>query len=120
LVLSIIPLVLAWQRSTNNPGTSKDANFYLLVQSSVLQFPGLFTAMFPIYRRSTASAWRWAQSFTALGVLCSFGCIPLYLKAPTMWSALISFYGSAAQAGMTLLIAQMADSDDIPAAKKKD
>ncbi|KAF8864279.1 hypothetical protein BDZ45DRAFT_669481 [Acephala macrosclerotiorum] len=66
--------------------------------------------MYPIYRRSTAFAWRWIRVFTALGALCSISSIPLYLKAPTMWSALVSFLGSAAQARMTLLIALMEDS----------
>jgi hypothetical protein len=76
----------------------------------MMQLLGLFTAMFPIYRRSPAHAWRWAQALTALGALCSLGSIPLYVYAPTMWSALVSFFGSPAQDGMPLLLALMADS----------
>jgi hypothetical protein len=76
----------------------------------MMQLLGLFTAMFPIYRRSLAHAWRWAQALTVLGALCSLGSIPLYIYAPTMWSALVSFFGSAARTGMALLLALMTDS----------
>jgi hypothetical protein len=79
-----------------------------------MQLLGLFTAMFPIYRHAKSHAWRWVQTFTALGASCSLISIPLYLYAPTMWSALLSFFSSAAQVGMTILIALMADIVTLP------
>jgi hypothetical protein len=101
-----MPTIFAWQQASNSIGTTHDVDFWLLIQSSMLQLLGLFTAMFPIYKRSPAHAWRWAQALTVLGALCSLGSIPLYNYAPTMWSALVSLFGSA-QAGMASLIALM-------------
>jgi len=79
-----------------------------------MQLLGLFTAMFPILRQAKSHAWKWSQVFTVLGAACSITSIPLYLYAPTIWSALFSFWGSAAQAGMALLIALMADATIVP------
>lgn len=79
-----------------------------------MQLLGIFTAMFPIYKRAKSHTWIWAQAFTIFGALCSILSIPLYLYAPTMWSALFSFFGSAAQAVMALLIALMADPVTLP------
>jgi len=61
-------------------------------------------------RRSSAHAWLWTQIFTSIGGSCAIAAIPLYLYTPTMWSALASFFSSAAQGGMALLLAIMADS----------
>lgn len=79
-----------------------------------MQLLGLFTAIFPMYRQAKNHAWMWTQAFTAVGTACSVASIPLYLYAPTMWSALLSFFGSAAQAGMALLLALMADVVTMP------
>jgi hypothetical protein len=45
-----------------------------------------------------------------MGIGCAIAAIPLYLYIPTIWSALISFLGSAAQAFMTLQLALILES----------
>jgi hypothetical protein len=113
-VLGFIPIIFAWHRATDLPGSAQDADFWLLIQSSIMQLVGLFTAMFPISRQAKSHAWIWSQAFTFLGASCSIASIPLYLYAPTMWSALLSFWGSTAQAGMALSISLMADAVTVP------
>jgi hypothetical protein len=106
----MIPLILAWRLSANVLGSTSDADFYLLIQNSTMQLLGLFMAMYPIARRSGSSAWQWARVFTAAGALCAIAAIPMYLYLPTMWSALMAFFGSIAQAIMTLELVLMVDS----------
>jgi hypothetical protein len=105
IILSLVPLVLAWRISGASPGTTSDVDFYLLIQTSIMQLLGLFTAIFPMAKRPASSAWIWAQFFTIVGVLVSVAAVPMYLYLPTMWSALVSFIGSATQIAVTLELA---------------
>jgi hypothetical protein len=75
-----------------------------------MQLLGIFTAIYALYENHTGTAWRWTQGLTILGVSCSVAAIPLYLYFPTMWSVLVSFFGSAAQALMAVQLALMAAS----------
>ena len=38
---------LAWTRSQHNPGTTQDADFWTLLQSSIMQLLSLFTMIYP-------------------------------------------------------------------------
>jgi FtsH-binding integral membrane protein len=113
-VASMVPMIFAWQRSSNSTGSTADVDFWLLIQTSVLQLLGLFTTIYPMPKHSTATAWLWAIVFTVLGSVCVFAAIPVYLYISTMWSAFSSFIGSAAQLSMTLQLALIADSRFTP------
>jgi len=76
----------------------------------MLQLLGLFTTIYPMPKRTTATAWLWAQVFTILGSMCAIAAIPVYLYVSTIWSAFVSFIGSAAQGLMALQLALIADS----------
>jgi hypothetical protein len=75
-----------------------------------MQLLGLFTTIYPLQRRSTKAAWLWAIAFSIVGSICSIGAVPLYLYVPVMWSALVSFFGSAAQALVALQLALLAET----------
>jgi hypothetical protein len=46
--------------------------------------------------------------FTVTGAFCAIAAIPMYLYLPKMWSALMAFFASVAQAIMTLELVLMA------------
>jgi hypothetical protein len=105
IAICIIPMILAWRSANDSPGTTTDTDFWLLVQTSALKILGLFTAIYPIYRKSTAHAWIWTWFFAGGGAACACAAIPLYLYIPTIWSALVSFLGAVTQAYMALQLA---------------
>jgi hypothetical protein len=100
----------AWRSSSNNEGSTADVDFYLLIQASIMSILGIFTAMYPTFWPPVSDAKRWAQGFATLGIICAIAAIPMYLRLPTMWSAVASFFGSAIQAFMTLHLAMSEDS----------
>src|SRR3569833_2550949 len=97
--ICIIPVVLAWRSADDIPGSMSDVDFWLLVQNSTLQLLGIFVSIFPIYRKSFASGWIWTWVFAVIGSICAVTAVPLYLYAPTIWSASISYLGSAVGGG---------------------
>ncbi|KAI2624879.1 hypothetical protein GGR54DRAFT_637779 [Hypoxylon sp. NC1633] len=109
---SLIPMGIAFSRSPSEAGTTEDADFYLLIQNTMIQVLGLVTAVGTVYRRSheNAIAWICALSLTAIGIICAVVSVPLYLCKPTFWSAFTSFSASATQAGVTLEIALMTEN----------
>ena len=96
-----------------------DADFWLLLQSSVMQLLGLFTPMLPVYRRPSKYAWVWTWVLVAAGSCCAIIVVPLYVIAPTIWSALLSFFGSAGQAFMLLQLALFVDGPRITSKKDR-
>ena len=52
---------LAWTRSQHNPGMTQDADFWTLLQSSIMQLLSLFTMIYPVWRRSWMpwGTWTW-------------------------------------------------------------
>jgi hypothetical protein len=110
ILTATVPLILGWQRSSGEPGTTADTDFYLLIQNSIMQLLGIFTAIYPLRRGLKATAFRWAQFFAVCGVACAFGSVPMYLYLPTMWSSLVSFFGAVGQAMTTLELALIVDA----------
>jgi hypothetical protein len=104
-LLSFFPLIPAWQRSPDLAGSTADADFWLLLQSSAMQLLGLFTAVYPLWASIKTASWRWMQILIILGCACALAAVPIYVRLPTMWSAVVSFLGTAAQAYMTLQLA---------------
>lgn len=94
----------AWQYSPRKPGTIYDADFWFLVQSSMMQLVGLLTIILPLALSGRLPFRQWFWTWLLVGVSFSFSVapIPVYLYFPTEWSATVGFLGSAAQAFVTL------------------
>jgi hypothetical protein len=107
-------MIQAGRLASNTTGSTSDVDFWLLIQNSIMQILGIFTAMFPMYGRSTAHAWIWAQIFTAVGSCCAIAAVPLYIYVPTIWSASVSSIGSASQGFIALQLALLANSVVVP------
>ena len=79
-----------------------------------MQLLGLFTASLPIYREKTLDhgllwprVWTWVVA--ALGLFYAIASLPSYYYAAPIWSAVASFFASAAQSFMVLQLALFAD-----------
>jgi hypothetical protein len=110
VLVSFIPIIFAWRNAEATPGSTTDADFWLILQNAMLQILGVCTAMLPIYKRFQGAAWHWARAFSIICCFCAISSIPIYLYMPTMWSALLSFFGSAAQAYLALQLAMATDT----------
>ncbi|KAI1372932.1 hypothetical protein F4677DRAFT_448964 [Hypoxylon crocopeplum] len=110
-ILSLIPMGFAWSKSTGDPGSTDDPDFYQLMSGAAMQILGLYTAVWTVHKRSqdNPNAWRRALFLTAGGVACACAAVPLYIFVPTMWSAFASFFATAFQAGVTLELALMTE-----------
>lgn len=105
----MLPVWAATMRSTTSLGSSRDPDFWTLLQSACMQLLGIFTAIYPIRRLPlvAASAQTWAYLFAALGVGTTAFAIPAYIYASVFWSSVLSFLGSAAQAFLVLQLAML-------------
>lgn len=101
---NIATFALAYSYSTPGPGTFKDADFWLLLQGSIMQWFSLLIASSALWDKTTLPRWSWLVP-TIFALICSVIAIPLYLLVPTAWSALATTIGSAVQAFMTVQLA---------------
>ncbi|RFU30321.1 hypothetical protein B7463_g5999, partial [Scytalidium lignicola] len=102
--LAGIPGAIAWKQSPHLAGRRSDADFWFLIQNSILQVVGLLTIVASLLTRSRLprQPWFWTWGFVGMSSACALAAIPLYLVVPTEWSATVSFAGSAAQAFVVL------------------
>ncbi|KAK5400935.1 hypothetical protein LTR06_011104 [Exophiala xenobiotica] len=107
-------LVPAWRRSSQKAGSSTDADFWLLLQTTSMQLLSLFTTLAPLYGKKSEHSLPWPMIWTrvlgVLGFCCSAAAVPLYLFVPTFWSSALSFLGSAFQTGLVLQLAIFVDA----------
>ena len=109
IVSCIVPTVFAWQRSPTEIGSIDDPDFWLalqtlLLQTLLMQLLGLFTMMLPVSRFAPAVAWQLAWAFAIVAGLCAIDIPVLYVTVPVKWSYLASYMASAAQAAVLLEI----------------
>ena len=109
LAISVVPLGLAFKLSPNNtPGSTSDANFWLVLQNSLMQALGLATTIFtsPVIRSGKRNILEWKTLSTWTIAIIGLGFVfsaPLaYTRAPPIYSSIISFFASAAQVLMVL------------------
>lgn len=116
IAISVFPLGLAFHTSTiAAPGSTSDADFWLLIQNSLMQVLGLATttliSLVPRPRKQSILAWPnlliWTIAILGLGSALSAPL--LYVRIRPIYSALISFLASAAQACMVLQLALLVD-----------
>ncbi|KAI9730995.1 MAG: hypothetical protein M1834_005456 [Cirrosporium novae-zelandiae] len=95
-----VPFFLGWQYSGHAPGTNKEANFWFLVQSFMMQALALGTMTLPIWQGANPHGqdrfWIWAWVIAA--AVCTGLELPLYLYTPTEYSSLAAFAAAIAQA----------------------
>lgn len=103
-LIASITSIIAWNKSPHAPGTRHDADFWYLVQNSLLQILSTSNTIIAIRCQPwlTLEAWFWTWAFVGVALTCETVAVPLYLYAPTEWSATMAFVGSAAQAIVAL------------------
>lgn len=109
LAISVIPLGLAFKYSPNNPsGSTSDPDFWLVIQNSFMQALGLGTTILtsPVIRSRKRKFFEWKPISTwtiaVIGLGSLLGAPLAYARAPPIYSSIISFFASAAQALMLL------------------
>ncbi|KAL8712293.1 MAG: hypothetical protein Q9220_003444 [cf. Caloplaca sp. 1 TL-2023] len=100
LMVSIPLLYKAYEHSPHRPGSTRDADFWLLVQNSVMQCLNLMTAgLLTIKDRSLQRAFRQAMlGVQLLGISCIISAVVLYTQVPTEWSAMLACVAPALEA----------------------
>jgi len=93
-----------WDASPHEPGTTGDADFWFLLQSSLMQLAGsvpIITALaFDPNMSLQPRIWSWF--FLGTSLIFSTLAPLLYCALPTEYSAVLSFVGSVMQAFIVL------------------
>jgi chromate transport protein ChrA len=100
-VTSIAFFALGYANSPHLQGTTNDADFWFLIQATIMQLLGLIVSALLERKSGGLPKWRWALP-TAIAGACSITAIPLYLVVPTEWSSFLSLVAGATQSFMVL------------------
>ncbi|KAF5582546.1 salicylate hydroxylase [Fusarium pseudoanthophilum] len=92
---------LAYNYSDHKPGTTKDADFWFLMQSCITQGFTLIISGIPLRADPRLRKRTWVPPML-LALVCTIIAPPLYLTAPTEWSSFVSLIASGIQAFMVL------------------
>ena len=116
IAISVIPLGLAFHNSSSNAlGSTSDSDFWLLIENSLMQILGLITTTLIsiVPRLRGPHVWVWPKSLigciAVLGLDCALAAPVLYVRFRPIYSALVSFLASAAQACLVLQMALFVD-----------
>lgn len=108
IILAFVPGYkgFAVSEQSDEKGKVTDADFYFLVQSSLMSVLGNFATALPLLpslRSSGPSRYFWA--FAVLGMLSALVSVIMYPFTNTGWSAVVAFVGTVASATSTLVLA---------------
>ncbi|KAI1027141.1 hypothetical protein LB504_008040 [Fusarium proliferatum] len=92
---------LAYNYSDHKPGTTKDADFWFLMQSCITQGFTLIISGIPLRADSRLRKRTWVPPML-LALICTIIAPPLYLTAPTEWSSFVGLIATGIQAFMVL------------------
>jgi len=92
---------LGYSRSLHLQGTADDADFWFLIQATLVQVQGLVVSALLERKRGRLPRWRWAIP-AAVAAACSIVAIPLYLSVPREWSSFLSLVAGTIQSFMIL------------------
>ncbi|KAF5546761.1 salicylate hydroxylase [Fusarium napiforme] len=92
---------LAYNYSDHKPGTTKDADFWFLMQSCITQGFTLIISGIPLRADPRLRKRTWVPPML-LALVCTIIAPPLYLTAPTEWSSFVGLIASGIQAFMVL------------------
>ncbi|KAH8803596.1 hypothetical protein F5884DRAFT_510209 [Xylogone sp. PMI_703] len=119
VLLAFVPGLFAWQRSDDKPGSPNDADFYWLLQSSIMQLLGIFTLCVPINQNekipSQIKWWTWL--FVAIAATSTAAAVLLYVLVPVGYSSILTFVANCAQA---LVVLQLALASQLMVEKRKE
>lgn len=107
IILAFIPGYKGFAISESNEnGKTTDADFFYLMQSSLMSALGNFSVALPLLlsmRASRPSRYFWA--FTILGILSALISVIMYPYTHTGWSTAVAFVGTVASAASVLVLA---------------
>jgi hypothetical protein len=83
---NIWTFALAYYCSTHKPGTTKDADFWFLLQGCITQCFGLAISCLPLLKEPLLPRWSWMPPMV-FALLCTVLAPPLYVTLPTEWSS---------------------------------
>ncbi|KAF5601774.1 salicylate hydroxylase [Fusarium pseudocircinatum] len=92
---------LAYNYSEHTPGTTKDADFWFLMQSCITQGFTLIISGIPLRADPRLRKRTWIPPMF-LALICTVIAPPLYLTAPTEWSSFVGLVAGGIQAFMVL------------------
>ncbi|KAF4502482.1 salicylate hydroxylase [Fusarium agapanthi] len=92
---------LAYNYSEHTPGTTKDADFWFLMQSCITQGFTLIISGIPLRADPRLRKRTWVPPMF-LALICTVIAPPLYLTAPTEWSSFVGLVAGGIQAFMVL------------------
>lgn len=92
---------LAYYYSDHLPGTTKDADFWFLLQGCITQVFTLIISGIPLKADSRLRKRIWVPPMI-LALICTLIAPPLYLTAPTEWSSFVVLIATGIQAFMVL------------------
>lgn len=97
---------LAYYYSDHLPGTTKDADFWFLLQGCITQVFTLIISGIPLKADSRLWKRMWVPPMI-LALTCTVIAPPLYLTAPTEWSSFVVLIATGIQAFMVLQLVTM-------------
>ena len=111
-ILTLPTVALGWQYSIHTTGTTRDSDFWFLLQSCGMALLNLFTVALPMRKGTNlpkaSSTILWI--FMAAGAVSAIAAPVFYLYLPTQWSSFLNIIAGAIQAFATLQIALTAET----------
>jgi hypothetical protein len=95
--------VLSCLKATQQVGTAQDADFFSLIQNSLMQISSIWVMMLTLRKvrlRDHARIYTWF--LVAFGLLSAVVAVPVYVRFPTGWSTLLSAASGISQSLVTL------------------
>ena len=123
LIAAILPGYKAFSISmkNNETGSVEDADFWFLIQSSIMSVLGSLVMVLPLLKKSwfcPAYTTMWILFFS--GVVFAVLSIAIYPLYNTGWSSVLSFFGSVASIFSVLAMTQTTAREAFDSKVKKD
>lgn len=109
LIAAIIPwskaFAISWK--AGGKGSTEDADFWYLIQSSIMSVLGNLIMVVPLMKKSWLSpAYSMMWLFFSLGLVLAAVSIAIYPFCNTGWSSMAAFFGSIASVSSVLVMTQ--------------
>lgn len=123
LIAAILPGYKAFAISmkSNEPGSVEDADFWFLIQSSIMSVLGSLVMVLPLLKKSWfCPAYTTMWIFFFAGVVFAVLSIVIYPRCNTGWSSVLSFFGSVASISSVLAMTQATAREGLQPKVKED
>lgn len=123
LIGAILPGYRAFEISSSKkgPGSTDEADFWYLIQNTIMALGANAAIIVPLLTKSWLSAsYFWMWTFQALAFAFYMLSIGIYTRCNTRWSSAISFLGSVASAGSVIAIIHAAGKELKPTKSKQE